>query len=129
MSQPRPPRPDRPEAGPFVHSRLDEEVERLTTEPAWHDGDRNSITLTRRSGLTLVLTVLRAGAVFRQHRAPTAVTFHVISKPARTPIFSLRWPRPAPDSMLSVLRRRTRMRDFIYALSADFLIVSASTPL
>jgi hypothetical protein len=63
MSQARSPRPDRPEAGPFVHSRLDEEVERLKTEPTWHDGDRNSITLTRRSGLTLVLTVLRAGAV------------------------------------------------------------------
>ena len=79
MSQPRPPRPERPETGPFVHSRLDEEVERLTTEPTWHDGDPNSITLTRRSGLTLVLTVLRAGAVLREHRAPTAVTLHVIS--------------------------------------------------
>lgn len=79
MSQARSPRPDRPEAGPFVHSRLHEEVERLKTEPTWHDGDRNSITLTRRSGLTLVLTVLRAGAVLREHRAPTAATLHVIS--------------------------------------------------
>src|SRR5687767_15766291 len=79
MSQTRQPRPDRPEAGPFIHSRLAEEVERLKTEPAWHDGDRNSITLTKRSGLTLVLTVLRAGAVLREHRAPTAVTLHVIS--------------------------------------------------
>lgn len=79
MSQARSPRPDRPEAGPFVHSRLHEEVERRKTEPTWHDGDRNSITLTRRSGLTLVLTVLRAGAVLREHRAPTAATLHVIS--------------------------------------------------
>lgn len=79
MSQARSPRPDRPEAGPFVHSRLHEEVERLKTEPTWHDGDRNSITLTRRSGLTLVLTILRAGAVLREHRAPTAATLHVIS--------------------------------------------------
>jgi quercetin dioxygenase-like cupin family protein len=69
----------KPEAGPFVHSRLDEEVKRLKTEPTSHDGDRHSITLTRRSGLTLVLTVLRTGAVLREHCAPTAVTLHVIS--------------------------------------------------
>ena len=79
MGQAPPPRRHRPETGPFVHSRLDEEVERLKTEPAWHHGDRNSITLTKRSELTLVLTLLRAGAVLREHRAPTAVTLHVIS--------------------------------------------------
>jgi quercetin dioxygenase-like cupin family protein len=79
MSQARPSRPDRPEAGPFVHTRIDEEVERLKTEPAWHGGDRNAITLTKRSGLRLVLTVLREGAVLREHRAPTAVSLHVIS--------------------------------------------------
>lgn len=79
MSQAQPSRPDRPKAGPFVHSRLDEAVERLKTEPAWHGGDRNSITLTKRSGLTLVLTVLREGAVLREHRAPTAVSLHVIT--------------------------------------------------
>ena len=42
MTQARQPRPDRPEAGPFVHNRLVEEVERLKTE-TWHDGDRNEI--------------------------------------------------------------------------------------
>jgi quercetin dioxygenase-like cupin family protein len=73
------PRPDRPHAGPFAHWRLDEQVERLKTEAAWHDGDRNSITLTKRTGLTLVLTVLREGAVLAEHRAPHAVSLHVIS--------------------------------------------------
>lgn len=53
-------RRDRPQAGPFVHNRLLEEVERLKTEPAWRDGDRNAITLTT-TGLRLVLTVLRQG--------------------------------------------------------------------
>jgi len=79
MSQTPVPRPDRPEAGPFVHTRLAEEVERLKKEPAWHDGDRNAITLTKRVGLRLVLTILRQGAVLRKHRAPTAVTLLVIS--------------------------------------------------
>jgi quercetin dioxygenase-like cupin family protein len=79
MTETRRPRADRPEAGPFVHNRLVEEIERLKMEPAWHDGDRNAITLTKRSGLRLVLTILRQGAVLREHRAPTAATLHVIS--------------------------------------------------
>jgi len=72
MTQTRQSRPDRPEAGPFVHNHLAEEIERLKTEVAWHDGDRNAITLTKRVGLRLVLTVLPQGAVLREHRAPTA---------------------------------------------------------
>ena len=61
------PRPDRPEAGPFVRNRLVEEVDRLKTEPTWHDGDRNAITLTKGAGLRLVLTILRKG------RAPASI--------------------------------------------------------
>jgi len=79
MTQLRLPRPDRPESRPFVHNRLGEEIERLKTEPAWRDGDRNAITLTKRVGLRLVLTVLRHGAVLREHRASTAMTLHVLS--------------------------------------------------
>lgn len=75
----RQPRPDRPGTGPFLHVRLDEEIERLKTEPAWHDGDRNAITLTKQAGLRLVLTVLRQGAVLREHRAPTAASLYVVS--------------------------------------------------
>jgi quercetin dioxygenase-like cupin family protein len=72
-------RPDRPDAGPFVHTRLPGVVERLTSERAWIDGDRNAITLTKGAGLTLVVTALRAGAVLREHRAPAAATLHVLS--------------------------------------------------
>jgi quercetin dioxygenase-like cupin family protein len=72
-------RPDRPESGSFVLNHLPREIERLEAEPAWQDGDRNAITLTKRVGLRLVLTVLREGAVLHEHRAPTAVTLHVIS--------------------------------------------------
>lgn len=79
MSATRQPRPDRPEAGPFVHRRLDEEVARLQGEPAWRDGDRNAITLTKGAGLRLLLTALRQGAALNEHRAPAAATLHVIS--------------------------------------------------
>lgn len=79
MTSTPPHRPDRPEAGPFVHTRLPEVVERFTSERAWIDEDRNAITLTKGAGLTLVLTTLRAGAVLREHRAPAAATLHVLS--------------------------------------------------
>ena len=72
-------RSDRPDAGPFVHVRLAEEAARLQTEPAWINGDRNAITLTKRAGLTLVLTVLRRGAVLREHHAPAPTTLQVVS--------------------------------------------------
>jgi quercetin dioxygenase-like cupin family protein len=73
------PRPDRPEAGPFIHCQLTEETERLKSESAWREGDRNAITLTKRVGLTLVLTVLRQGAVLHEHVAPNAAAVHVIA--------------------------------------------------
>lgn len=78
MTQTRPPRPDRPEAGPCVHNLLAGEVERPKTEPAWHDGDRKAITLTKRVGLRLGLTVLRQGACSASIAPPTAATLHVI---------------------------------------------------
>jgi quercetin dioxygenase-like cupin family protein len=74
-----PARADRPDAGPFVHVRLTEAAARLQTEPAWIDGDRNAITLTKQAGLTLVLTALRRGAVLREHHAPAPTTVHVVS--------------------------------------------------
>jgi len=79
MSRAWQPRSDRPEAGPVVHLSLAEEVARLQAEPAWREGDRNAITLTKRAGLRLVLTALRQGAVLQEHRAPAAASVHVLS--------------------------------------------------
>lgn len=73
------PREKRPEGGPFVHTRLTEDIEHLWAEPAGRDGDRNAITLTKGAGLRLVLTTFRRGAVLREHRAPTAATLHVLA--------------------------------------------------
>jgi len=79
MSRTWQPRPDRPEPGPLVHRRLAEEVARLQAEPAWREGDRNAITLTKQAGLRLVLTALRQGALLQEHRASGAASLHVLS--------------------------------------------------
>jgi quercetin dioxygenase-like cupin family protein len=55
------------------------EIERLKSGRAWIDGDRSAVTLTKRAGLTVVLTALRRGAVLREHRAPSPATVHVLS--------------------------------------------------
>ena len=73
------PRSARPATGSLVHTRLAGQLERLKNERTWTDGDRNTITLTKGAGLTLVLMALRAGAVLRDHRAPAAATVHVLS--------------------------------------------------
>jgi quercetin dioxygenase-like cupin family protein len=44
-----------------VHRILDE-VERLSAEPEWSEGDRDSLTLAKASDVRLVLSVLRPGA-------------------------------------------------------------------
>lgn len=44
-----------------VHRILDE-VERLSAEPEWSEGDRDSLTLAKAPDVRLVLSVLRAGA-------------------------------------------------------------------
>jgi quercetin dioxygenase-like cupin family protein len=48
-------------AGLSVHRILDE-VERLSAEPEWSEGDRDSLTLAKAPDVRLLLSVLRAGA-------------------------------------------------------------------
>ena len=48
-------------AGLSVHRVLDQ-VERLSAEPEWSEGDRDSLTLAKAPDVRLVLSVLRAGA-------------------------------------------------------------------
>lgn len=48
-------------AGLSVH-RIQAEVERLSREPEWSEGDRDSLTLAKAPDVRLVLSVLRPGA-------------------------------------------------------------------
>ena len=49
-------------------------AQQLMTEDAFQTSGRNALTLTRNAGLTVVLTVMQAGAVLQEHHAPAPVT-------------------------------------------------------
>jgi quercetin dioxygenase-like cupin family protein len=49
-------------------------AQQLMTEEAFQTSGRNALTLIRDKHLTMVLTVLKAGAVLQEHHAPAPVT-------------------------------------------------------
>jgi quercetin dioxygenase-like cupin family protein len=53
---------------------VQEMAQQLMTEEAFHTSGRNALTLIRGENLTVVLTVLKAGAVLQEHHAPAPVT-------------------------------------------------------
>lgn len=49
-------------------------AQQLMTEEAFQTSGRNALTLIHHQALTVVLTVMRAGAVLDEHHAPAPVT-------------------------------------------------------
>ena len=49
-------------------------AQQLMTEDAFHTSGRNALTLVHHKDVTVVLTVLQAGAVLQEHHAPAPVT-------------------------------------------------------
>jgi quercetin dioxygenase-like cupin family protein len=49
-------------------------AQQLMTEDAFQTAGRNALTLIHHTNLTVVLTVLKAGAVLDEHHAPAPVT-------------------------------------------------------
>ena len=49
-------------------------AQQLITEDAFQTSGRNALTLVHHKDLTVVLTVLQAGAVLEEHHAPAPVT-------------------------------------------------------
>ena len=49
-------------------------AQQLMTEDAFQTSGRNALTLIHHKDLTVVLTVLRAGALLQEHHAPAPVT-------------------------------------------------------
>lgn len=49
-------------------------AQQLMTEDAFQTSGRNALTLIHHKALTVVLTVMRAGAVLEEHHAPAPVT-------------------------------------------------------
>ena len=53
------------------------EAERLRRDKAWQEGRRNTTTLHKRTGLSVVLLVMRAGDGLEEHSAPGPIALSV----------------------------------------------------
>jgi quercetin dioxygenase-like cupin family protein len=63
---------------PLVVLNLPALLTQLRQEPAWQNGDRNSITAYKTEGLRIVLLALRAGAELKTHTAPGIISVQVL---------------------------------------------------
>ncbi len=78
MSHPSRPDSDRPSRpgserslkGPLQRFDLEAEADHLREEEAWREGKRNSITLRKGEGMSVVLLVMKAGDRLEEHAAP-----------------------------------------------------------
>jgi quercetin dioxygenase-like cupin family protein len=72
-------RPSRRVSGPVTVFDLTAELDALRHESSWQQGDRNAKTFLKESDLRVVLTVLKAGAVVKEHRVPGPATVQTLS--------------------------------------------------
>ena len=70
----RPFRPVELHASSLMSFPLQAMAQQLMTEDAFQTSGRNALTLVHQKDLTVVLTVLRAGAILPEHHAPAPVT-------------------------------------------------------
>ena len=68
---------ERPLHGPLQRFDLGAEVGRLMEERAWQRGQRNSITLRKGEGMSVVLLVMKAGDRLEEHAAPGPLSLSV----------------------------------------------------
>src|SRR5262245_66636738 len=70
----RPFRPIELTASTLTSFPLQAMAQQLMTEDAFQRSGRNALTVIHHTHLTVVLTVLKAGAVLHEHHAPAPVT-------------------------------------------------------
>ncbi len=68
---------DRSLSGQVQGFDLDEELARLREEKEWREGRRNSITLRKGGGLSIVLLAMKAGDRLDEHSAPGPISLSV----------------------------------------------------
>ena len=68
---------ERPLHGPLQSFDLGAELGRLMEEGAWQRGQRNSITLRKGEGMSVVLLVMKAGDRLEEHAAPGPLSLSV----------------------------------------------------
>ena len=71
------PESERPMRGPLQSFDLGAEVARLREEDAFRGGRRNSITLRKCEGMSVVLLVMGAGDRLEEHTAPGPISLTV----------------------------------------------------
>ncbi len=68
---------ERPLHGPLQRFDLGAEVGHLMEEGAWQRGQRNSITLRKGEGMSVVLLVMKGGDRLEEHAAPGPLSLSV----------------------------------------------------
>lgn len=58
---------------------INNETDKLKTEGAWINGDRNAVTLQKNSNLRVVLISLHKGAALHEHKVEGPITLFVLS--------------------------------------------------
>lgn len=58
---------------------LNNETDKLKSESAWINGDRNAVTLQKSSNLRVVLISMRKGAILHEHKVEGLITLFVLS--------------------------------------------------
>jgi quercetin dioxygenase-like cupin family protein len=58
---------------------LDSETDKLKSENAWLNGDRNAVTLQKNSNLRVVLITMHKGATLHEHKVEGPLTLFVLS--------------------------------------------------
>ena len=71
------PESERPMHGPLQSFDIGAEVARLRSEEAFREGRRNSITLRKGEGMSVVLLVMGAGDRLEEHAAPGPISLAV----------------------------------------------------
>src|SRR5439155_17362963 len=57
---------------------LRHEIDELELSESWKSSDRTAKTLVKQGNLRVVLTLMKAGAVLKEHKADGGVTIHVL---------------------------------------------------
>ncbi|SKB45731.1 AraC family ligand binding domain-containing protein [Dyadobacter psychrophilus] len=73
------PEGDRILDAPYVFTDIPMYLEQLKTEHSWVKNDRNAITVYKSEKITIVLSILKTGAVVSDHSIDECLSFQVLS--------------------------------------------------
>lgn len=70
---------DRKLRAPWLSFSINSEIDKLKSEKAWLNGDRNAVTLQKDKNLRVVLISLHKGVTLHEHKVEGPITLFVIS--------------------------------------------------